>query len=218
MTKAIRWSSIAAVLIALTANPAPAQQMSSCVENSPERRGEVGCSIIESKVLPIGLKEPVFWHIDRFDSPGAARAAVAPASVAFDAAGSSWLMTIESQTSDHHGGMHIAEVGPLPLPAASNYAMNVISSAFTPGMYSTAHHHSGVEAFYVLEGKQCLETPTSGSILRKGDALAVPTGMEMRLLVTGSSVRRQLAVIVHDAAQPPTMRMEQGAPALMTCS
>jgi hypothetical protein len=108
MTKAIRWSSIAAVLIALTANPAPAQQMSSCVENSPERRGEVGCSIIESKVLPIGLKEPVFWHIDRFDSPGAARAAVAPASVAFDAAGSSWLMTIESQTSDHHGGMHIA--------------------------------------------------------------------------------------------------------------
>ena len=34
-----------------------------CVENSPEPRGEIGCSIIENKLLPNNLKEPVFWHI-----------------------------------------------------------------------------------------------------------------------------------------------------------
>ena len=218
MTTRRGWLSIAATLLTmLAAHVASAQQMSSCVENSPERRGEIGCSIIESKVLPDGLKEPLFWHIDRFDLAAQARGAVGPASVAFEAAGSSWLMTIEAQTSDHHGGRHVAEVGPLPLPRAAQYAMNVISSAFAPGMYSTAHQHSGVEAFYVVEGEQCLETPTRGSMLRKGETLAIPTGVPMRLLVTGVTVRRQLAVIVHDAAQRPTMRMAEGAAALITC-
>jgi hypothetical protein len=42
----------------LTTNTAAAQLMSTCVPNSPERRGEIGCSIIESKLLPDGLKEP----------------------------------------------------------------------------------------------------------------------------------------------------------------
>src|SRR5215510_13235129 len=65
--------------------------MSTCVENSPERRGEIGCSIIEDKLLPEGLKEPLFWHIDRFDSAEHARKAVGPASVAFEADGTSWL-------------------------------------------------------------------------------------------------------------------------------
>lgn len=201
-----------------TANAAAAQPMSTCVENSPERRGEIGCSIIESKVLPDGLKEPLFWHIDRFESSERARTAVGPASIAFEAAGTSWLMTIESQTSDHHGGQHVAQVGPLPLPKAPKLSMNVISSAFAPGMYSAVHHHSGVEAFYVLEGEQCAETPTQGSMLRKGDTLAIPTGVPMRLVVTGSTLRRQLAVIVHDSAQRPTMRMEEGTgPPLVAC-
>jgi len=131
-------STIATMLLLslLTANMAAAQLMSVCVENSPERRGEIGCSIIEKKALPVGLKEPAFWHIDRFDSPERAHAAVGPASVAFEAAGTPWLMTIESQTSDHHGGQHVAQVGPLPLPQAPQYAIQVQSAAFLPGMYS----------------------------------------------------------------------------------
>jgi hypothetical protein len=44
-----------------------------CIENSPERRGEIGCSIVEKKLLPADLKEPVFWHIDRFESDKDAR-------------------------------------------------------------------------------------------------------------------------------------------------
>lgn len=219
MTTHAPCAAIAVTLLSvLTANTAAVQLMSTCVENSPERRGEIGCSIIESKVLPDGLKEPLFWHIDRFDSSESARTAVRPASIAFDAAGTSWLMTIESQTSDHHGGRHVAQVGPLPLPRAPKLSMNVISSAFAPGMYSAIHHHSGVEAFYVLEGEQCAETPTQGSMLRKGDTLAIPTGVPMRLVVTGSTLRRLLSVIVHDAAQPPTMRMEEGTrPQLVAC-
>jgi quercetin dioxygenase-like cupin family protein len=203
---------------ALAANTAAAQLMSTCVENSPERRGEIGCSIIQSKVLPDGLKEPVFWHIDRFDSLERARAAVGPASIAFEAAGTSWLMTIESETSDHHGGSHVARVGPLPLPQAAKYAMLVQSAVFKPGMYSLVHHHSGVEAVYVIEGEACYETPARAAKLQKGETLALPGGTPMRAVVTGSTRRHVLAVIVHDAAQPSTMRMEEGmGPSLVAC-
>jgi quercetin dioxygenase-like cupin family protein len=212
-------STIATILISLlSANRAAAQLMSTCVENSPERRGEIGCSIIEKKPLPAGLKEPVYWHIDRFDSAEHARTAVGPASVAFDAAGTSWLMTIESQTSDHHGGQHVAQVGPLPLPQAPKYAMQIQSSAFPPGMYSLLHNHSGVEAVYVIQGEACYETPTRAFKLQKGETLALPTGVPMRAVATGSTLRHVLAVIVYDALQPPTMRMDEATgPRLVVC-
>ena len=219
MTPQTACAALAVTLVSvLTANTVAAQLMSTCVENSPERRGEIGCSIIQSKVLPDGLKEPVFWHIDRFDSLERARAAVAPASISFEAAGTSWFMTIESQTSDHHGGRHVAHVGPLPLPRAQRYAMLVQSAVFTPGMYSLVHHHSGVEAIYVIDGEACYETPTRAAKLQKGETLALPGGTQMRAVVTGSKPRHVLAVIVHDAAQPATMRMEEGTgPPLVAC-
>ena len=205
-------------VIALKANVAEAQLMSTCAENSPERRGELGCSIVESKLLPADLKEPLFWHIDRFDSLERARAAVNSASVAFEAAGTAWLMTIEAGYSDHHGGIHVTQVGPLPLPNAPRYSMVVQSAVFAPGMYSLAHHHSGVEAVYVVEGEACYETPARGFTLRKGETLALPAGTEMRAVVSGSTRRYVLAVIVHDAAQPATMRMEEtAAPQLTKC-
>jgi quercetin dioxygenase-like cupin family protein len=195
-----------------TSAPAAAQLMSTCIENSPERRGEFGCSIIESKPLPEDLKPPLFWHIDRFDSLERARTAVGRTSIAFEAAGTAWLTTIEAESANHHGGRHVTTVGPLPLPPAQKYAMLVQSAVFTPGMYSLVHHHSGVEAVYVVEGEACFETPTRGFSLRKGETLAVPANTPMRAVVPASTARRHvLAVIVHDAAQPATMRMEEGA-------
>ncbi|MCI0353195.1 MAG: SgcJ/EcaC family oxidoreductase [Acidobacteriales bacterium] len=213
-------SAIAVILLSvLTANRAVAQLMSTCVENSPERRGKVGCSIIENKLLPVDLKQPLFWHIERFESAERARTAVGPQSVAFEAAGAFWLMTIESQSADHHGGSHVAQVGPLPLPPAQRYSMQALSAAFPPGMYSLVHHHSGVEAVYVIEGEGCYETPTRGFGLRKGETVAIPADTPMRAVATGSARRYVLAVIVHDAAQPPTMRMEEGTgPQLVGCS
>jgi quercetin dioxygenase-like cupin family protein len=209
---------VSVFLLALPAGRLAAQPMSLCVENSPERQGQLGCSFIESKTLPEGLEEPLFWHIDSFASAGPARAAVGAASVAFEAGGKWWLMTIEEQSADHHGGIHEAHVGPLPLPRADRLAMQAVSARFTPGMYSLVHHHSGVEAFYVIEGEQCLETPTGALTLRKGETLAIPGGVPMRVVISGSGTRHSLAVIVHDASQPPTTRMDdENAPALVAC-
>ncbi len=90
------------------------------------------------------------------------------------------------------------------------YSMLVQSAVFTPGMYSLAHHHSGVEAVYVIDGEACYETPTRAAKLRKGETLALPGGTQMRAVVTRSKPRHVLAVIVHDAAQPATMRIKEG--------
>lgn len=213
-----RLPAVVMLLSMLTAKTGQAQQAPHCVENSPERRGEIGCSIIEKKLLPADLREPVFWHIDRFDSEAGARAAVGATSIAFEASGAWWLMTIESQTSEHHGGQHTAAVGPLTLPRAARYSMQVQSSAHAPGMYSSVHTHSGVEGFYALEGEACLETPARGYKLHTGDTLTIPAGIPMRIVATGSTVRRVFGIIVHDAAQPPTMRMGEGKdPPLVTC-
>jgi quercetin dioxygenase-like cupin family protein len=213
------YTGIALILLAcVTANAANAQLASPCVENSPERRGEVGCSIIEDKLLPDGLQAPLFWHIDSFDSLELATAAVGPTAVAFEAAGRSWLMTIESKTSDHHGGQHVTGVGPLPLSPAPKYSMEVRSAVFKPGMYSRVHHHSGVEAVYVLDGEACFETQTQAATLRKGETFVIPAGASHRAVAIGSTLRYVLSVNLHDSAKTPTIRMEKGkAPPLVKC-
>ena len=213
-------SSILAILLLslLIANIAAAQLMPTCVENSPERQGRPGCSLIEDKLLPADLKGSLYWHVDRFDSGEHARAAIGPTSVAFDADGISWLMTVESQTTDHHGGQHVAEIGPLRLPPAQRYSMLVQSAAFPPGMYSVVHHHSGIEAIYVVRGEACYETEARGFRLQKRETLSIPTGTLHRAVVPGPELRYVIAGIIHDAAQPATMRMEHGkGPKLAAC-
>ena len=209
----------ATVLSSLAANVAGAQLAPRCVENSPERRGEVGCSIVARKALPDSLREPLYWHLDRFDSRERARLAVGPASVLFEAAGTAWLMTVGSATSDHRGGHHVAELGPLRLPPAAKYSMQALSALFTPGMYTIVHHHSGVEVIYVIDGEGCFETPRQGIRVRGGDTLSIPAGTLHRAAALGSSPRHVLGAIIHDATLAPTVPMEQGmAEQLVACS
>jgi quercetin dioxygenase-like cupin family protein len=109
---------------------------------------------------------------------------------------------------NHHNGSHVTEVALSALPAAPKYSLLVISAYIPQGMTSRVHHHSGLEAFYTVEGEQCLETPTRAYRMPKGGSLAVRAGVPMRLAANGSTPRRALAVIVYDAAQPPTTRMD----------
>jgi hypothetical protein len=78
---------LALLAVMLASLPVRAQEEPLCVENSPERRGEIGCNVTETKLLPPDLKEPVFWHIDRFENGDLARRAISPTSIAFEAHG-----------------------------------------------------------------------------------------------------------------------------------
>ena len=97
--------------------------------------------------------------------------------------------------------------------------MLVISAYIPGGMTSRVHFHSGVEAFYTVDGEQCLETKEKAFRMKKGDTLVVPTGVTMRLVATGTEPRRAFAVIVYDSSKPPVTRMptEQSSE-LSSCS
>jgi len=184
------WRLIGAIiLLTFIIKPAWAELEPSCAENSPECRGEIGCSLVENKPLPESLTRPLFWHIDRFDSEESARAAV----------------------------RHVTELALPSLPPAPKYSMLVMSAYIPTGLTSRVHYHSGVEAFYTVDGEQCLETPTGAHKILKGGSLAVPAGVTMRLAATGSMPRRALAVMVYDASQPPPTRVETGGPQLVSC-
>jgi hypothetical protein len=52
-------------------------------------------------------------------------------------------------------------------------------------MYSLLHHHSGVEAVYVIQGEACFDTPTPAFRLQKGETLALPTGLRRYRMLSG---------------------------------
>jgi quercetin dioxygenase-like cupin family protein len=187
-----------------------------CIENSPERHGEEGCSILASRPLVASLKQSAYWHIDRFGSLEAAQGAAGPDGVAAEAHGSVWLMTVERRTEEHHGGQHVAWIGPLAVPDAGGYVMRVQSSLLRPGTTTPVHTHSGPEVFYVVGGEQCLETPAIGHRLNAGQSHVLPTGVVHRGRVTGSGVRQALALILHDSAQPASHELDD-PPALVAC-
>lgn len=173
-----------------------------CIEDSPERRGEEGCTILASRPLAGSLTTPVYWYLDRFDSLEAAKKAAGPDAVAAEAHGFAWLMTVEAQTEEHHRGRHVATIGPLAVPAADRYSMRVLSSLLRPGGTTPAHAHPGPEAVYVVDGEQCMETPEVGQRIASGQSYVVPAGIMHRGRVAGSAVRRSLALNLYDAALP----------------
>ena len=174
----------------------------SCTKDSPERRGQEGCTILEERPLLGSLAEPLYWHIDRFDSLQAAQNAAGPNGVAAEAHGSMWLMTVEALGEEHHGGRHVSWIGPLALAASDRYSMRVQSSLLMPGGMTAAHTHSGAEVFYVVDGEQCVETPEFGRRLGAGESYVLPSGTIHRGRVTGSGARRALALLLNDSARP----------------
>ena len=73
-----------------------------------------------------------------------------------------------------------------------------------PGEASAPHTHSGPEAWFVVEGEQCLETPDRAIRVKAGQTAMMDGGAAMRLVGTGTGPRRALVLILHDAAQPAT--------------
>jgi len=189
-----------------------------CLEDSPERRGEEGCSILANRPLTVSPKREVFWHIDRFDTLADATKAAGPDSVAAEAHGGVWLMTVEGKTRNHRGGRHAVLIGPLVLPPAEGYTMNVRSTLLKQGASTPIHVHSGPEVFYVLVGEQCLETEKAGNRLTAGKFFILPTDMIHRGRVRSATLRGALTLVLHDNKRPASRDLAQSeAPTLSPC-
>ncbi|MBB6255032.1 hypothetical protein [Nitrospirillum iridis] len=166
------------------------------------------CLMVHQNIatLPAG---DVYWHLDTFPSKAAAEAAATRTGSVVTAFGKVWLFTIERQGWRPDGGHHIADIGPLPTTAAPSYAAEYLRSVFTPGMKAPLHVHSGPEAFYAFSGDTCLETPAG---VRQGQGPVIEGGPPMLLMAIGREPRLGFALILHDAAQPPTTLIQDWQP------
>jgi quercetin dioxygenase-like cupin family protein len=158
----------------------------------------------------------LYWHIDRYDTLGAAKENAGPNSVVAAAHGAVWLMTVEPKTTRRHRLHHIAWVGPFKLPVDKRYAMRVQSSTLVPGGGTPVHTHSGPEAFYIVSGEQCIETPLATRRLTSGSAEFVPANTIHRGRITGNGPRRALAIVIYDATRPVSKNVVE-APQLASC-
>lgn len=188
-----------------------------CMENSPERSGEEGCSILANRRYLGSINTNLYWHIDRFDSLESAVKAADANGVATAAHGFFWLMTVETETDNHRGGLHVASIGPFTLPVADSFSMRVQSSLLMPGSTTPVHIHSGPEVIYVVDGEQCMEMPEAGLRLSAGQSYVIPSGGIHRGRVIGSMARRAFGLILHDAGHPASHDLENSTP-LASCN
>jgi quercetin dioxygenase-like cupin family protein len=102
---------------------------------------------------------------------------------------------------ERRGGEDIAVIGPLQIPDAKTYTAVLSYAVMRPGDSSRVHTHPGPEGWYVLAGAQCLETPAGATRAQAGETMTVEPNVPMELNVTGTSVRRAFALVIHDSAQ-----------------
>lgn len=173
----------------------------------------LGCFI--SHRLPLGplpRDTALYWYVDSLpDSstyvPTAARTVVVHS---LDA---TWLFTIAAKGAPSVAGRRVAVIGPMPLVQADSFTATYMEGVFQPGMESPVHRHPGAEAWYTLNGAQCLETPTGRMIQRAGEGGAIVTGGQpMRLRGIGTGVRRSLVLILQDASKPRQTHADDWTP------
>src|SRR4051812_45397177 len=91
------------------------------------------------------------------------------------------------------GGQRLAEIGP-------------------PGPIAGPHTHPGPEAFYVLNGEQCLETPEGKMTTHAGESGIVRGDLPMVLTANGTDQCRSLVLILHDSSHRATTPLDNWTP------
>jgi quercetin dioxygenase-like cupin family protein len=174
-----------------------------CADDGLSRTGSTGfgCQRLAKYDLPRS-DAPLFWHLAKVPSRVTAKATKGQVGFVVDAAGQSWLFSFGRNDAAPKLGRHVATVGPLPLTPAKSYAVVAYFVVMPVGTYTRVHTHPGPEAWYVLEGAQCLDTPGGALKVAAGQTGVAPPDTPMQLHNSGSVTRRALFIVIYDAAQP----------------
>jgi len=172
-----------------------------------ERRPQFGCFNVGTvKALVFG-QSAVYWHLYTFGSRAAADAARSATGIVAEEDGRVWLSEFGVEhDAVPRGAEAVAVIGPLQLPAAKSYSAVLSYAVMRPGDSSRVHTHPGPEGWYVIAGEQCLETPTGANRAGTGQTMTAPPNVPMELNVTGTTLRRAFALVIHDSTH------ERGAP------
>ena len=155
--------SLAVIIGAMWSSPAAAQTDGTCIPVGQREGRTLGCFITARQELGALPSAPaLYWHVDSFPTVESARGAAGERSTVVESLGHIWLFTIAEKAWRAADGAHVATIGPLTLFPAKTYAATYMEGVFAPGMASVVHRHPGVEAWYTLEGSQCLEELAAG--------------------------------------------------------
>lgn len=180
-----------------------------CETPAADRKAEAGCYTTAVADLGRLPATPIYWHLDTFPSRAAAEAARGPRGTVVDSQHKIWLFTIAEASWRPAGGERVATIGPLVIdpsvPYTARYQEAVIAAGFQDGV-GKGHWHPGPEAWYVLEGAQCLETPSGAMTARKGETMIAPEGAPMTIASAGTDLRRTVFVVLHRSSYPYVLR------------
>jgi quercetin dioxygenase-like cupin family protein len=165
------------------------------------KRPEFGCFNVGAATGLHFSRTSVYWHLRAFPNRKAAEAARSASGIVVEEGGRVWLSEFGARRPAPRGGTAVAVVGPLQLPAAKSYTAVLSYAVMRPGDNSRVHTHPGPEGWYVLAGEQCLETPDGAHRSRAGGTSTVRANVPMELNVTGRTLRRAFALVIHDSAQ-----------------
>jgi quercetin dioxygenase-like cupin family protein len=161
--------------------------------------------VLESQPLGPLPDSALFWHLYVFPSREAATAINAPRPSIVEAFGKTWLFSIAPPEWRSTTGEHIAVIGPLPHASHKSYTARYLEGIIPPGEHTPVHTHAGAEAWYLVAGSECLETPEGIMVAHAGEGAVVKEGIPMMLSSVGSEMRNAFALILHDSEQPWTM-------------
>jgi quercetin dioxygenase-like cupin family protein len=187
-----------------------------CLEDGL-RSNDTGCQLLAKVRVSQFPDAPLFWCLNKFPTRDAAEAAKVRNSLVVEAEGQFWLFSFGPKSAAPKQGELIASTGPLQLtsntlPKVSLYEIVAYLAVMPPGTYTRVHIHPGPEAWYILSGEQCLETPAGPMRAQAGESMVAPPTTPMRLTNSGSSVRRAFFIVIHDANQPWTIPTEDWKP------
>jgi hypothetical protein len=89
-----------------------------CVPRAERGERKLGCFVMAREEIGALPPSEIYWHIDVFPDLVSAETAAGPRSVAVEAFGEYWLLTVEVGGWQPGGGKRVAEIGPLPIDTA----------------------------------------------------------------------------------------------------
>ena len=166
-----------------------------------EVRPEFGCFRIGLSEGLIFDQPAVYWVLRTYPNRAGADAARSASGIVSEQDGRVWLSEFRSKEGAPLDGHRVAVVGPLTVTPGMRYDAEIAYSVMAPGDHSRVHTHSGPEAWFVLAGTQCLETPEGALRVRAGGTMSAAAKGPMELSVTGARVAKSLTLVIHDSAQ-----------------
>jgi mannose-6-phosphate isomerase-like protein (cupin superfamily) len=183
------------------ADSAPAGPFA-CGERDLAGGAPTGCQLVARPTVT-RLPSPLYWHLVAFPTREAAQVASRFTDVVTEAGGEVWLHRFGTERDVPAGGTRRGLVGPITPPRAAAFQLDLFYEVMPAGSRTAPHLHPGPEAWWVLEGTQCVATAKGAERTGAGEGTVGPAGNVARIVASTDVVaRRAFALLIRDPVRP----------------